>query len=136
MNTAELANWFSSLPVDEAEEVKLAFAIAIDKAIKNNQVSRTSIAERLCTSSAWVTKVLRGDVNLTIESMVKLAQAVECRLNISVEPKNSVSSSITVPEFSFHNNYQPKYGGAYEMQLSKTRREVTFCNDSEYANAA
>ncbi len=89
MKTAPLAKWFSSLPVDEAETMKLEFAIAIDSVIKELNLTRSQVAERLETSPAWVTKVLRGDVNLTIESMAKLCNAVGQELQIKVVPRQA-----------------------------------------------
>src|SRR4030042_5583022 len=45
-------------------------------------VSRAEIARRLGTSAAYVTKIFRGDVNFTIESMVKLARVIGARLHV------------------------------------------------------
>lgn len=92
MNAAPLAEWFGSLPVDQAEIIKLDFAVAIDNAIKSLNLSRKDVAEILQTSPAWVTKVLRGDINLTIESMAKLCNAVGQDLQIKVVAKNAATS--------------------------------------------
>jgi transcriptional regulator with XRE-family HTH domain len=137
MKAAQMASWFGSLPVDEAETIKLEFAVAIDKAIRSKKVSRKAIAESLQTSPAWVTKVLRGDVNLTIESMAKLAQAVGCNLSIKIQPKlvfNESASTATV--FHINKYTQQKIGGAFEIDMKNIHKESVFCNDSEYANAA
>jgi len=137
MKAAQMASWFGSLPVDEAETIKLEFAVAIDKAIRSKKVSRKSIAESLQTSPAWVTKVLRGDVNLTIESMAKLAQAVGCNLSIKIQPKlvfNESTSNAVV--FHINKYAQQKIGGAFEIDMKNIHKESVFCNDSEYANAA
>jgi len=45
-------------------------------------VSRAEIARRLGTSSAYVTKIFRGDANFTVESMVRLARVVGARLHV------------------------------------------------------
>lgn len=45
-------------------------------------ISRAELARRLGTSAAYVTKIFRGDVNFTVESMVRLARAVEARLHV------------------------------------------------------
>ena len=132
-----IANWFGSLPVERAETIKLEFAIAVDKAIKNKNMSRKDVAETLETSPAWVTKVLRGDVNLTIETMAKLAAAINSDLQIKITPKNAVSESMSVPEVFYINKYaKPKFGGAYEVDLKSVRDEYAFCNDLEYPHAA
>jgi transcriptional regulator with XRE-family HTH domain len=137
MKAAQIASWFGSLSVDEAETIKLEFAVAVDKAIKNKSMTRKEIAEILSTSPAWVTKVLRGDVNLTIESMSKLAQAVGYALSIKLEPKNVHTEAVPVTAgFHSHKYTQQKIGGAFEIDLSKMHNETVFCNDNEYANAA
>lgn len=52
-------------------------------------LSRKQVAEILQTSPAWVTNVLRGDVNLIIESMAKLCHAVRLDVQIAVVPKRA-----------------------------------------------
>ncbi|MBC7857653.1 MAG: XRE family transcriptional regulator [Burkholderiaceae bacterium] len=87
MDAASLAKWFQSIPVDEAESIKLDFAANLDRAIRSQNLARKDVAARLDASPAWVTKVLRGDINLTIESMAKLASSVGYDLNISITKK-------------------------------------------------
>jgi len=52
-------------------------------------MAQKDLAEKINTSSAYVTKVFRGDANFTIETMVKLARAVDGELQIRIEPKQS-----------------------------------------------
>jgi transcriptional regulator with XRE-family HTH domain len=47
-------------------------------------VNKAELARRLDSSPAYVTKVLRGNTNFTIESMVRLARALEGRLCLHV----------------------------------------------------
>jgi len=64
--------------MDEAEKtdqywvdsVKLDFAIAIEAKRRELNKSYADLARALNTSNAYITKVFRGDANLTIESMV------------------------------------------------------------------
>ncbi|SEL61102.1 helix-turn-helix domain-containing protein [Ectothiorhodospira marina] len=42
-------------------------------------VSKAELARRLETSPAYITKLLRGDVNFTVRSMVRLARALDGR---------------------------------------------------------
>lgn len=99
MDPATLAEWFQSIPVDEAESIKLDFAANLDRAIRSQNLARKDVAARLDASPAWVTKVLRGDINLTIESMAKLASSIGYQLNISIVKKverNTSSSNETL----------------------------------------
>ena len=54
----------------------LEFTEGLHDLMQQNNISRKDLAKRLGTSPAYITKVLRGDINFTIDSMVKLAKAV------------------------------------------------------------
>ena len=138
MKSAELAAWFNSLPVDAAETVKLEFAIAIDAAIKSKNMTRKQVADAVSTSPAWITKVLRGDVNLTIESMAKLCQAIDHVLDIKVTRKHAIPQSNVVShsEFLSRNTARVKTHGAFEIEMLTGSNSMFICNDNEYANAA
>lgn len=49
-------------------------------------VSQSQLAEKIGMSPQFITKVLRTDANLTIDSMTQLALAVGCQLHIHVSP--------------------------------------------------
>lgn len=67
-----------------ANKVKLAFAVSLDARRKKAGMSYKDMADQLETSSAYMTKVFRGDANLTIESMVKLARSTGGRLHLDI----------------------------------------------------
>lgn len=50
-------------------------------------VSRAELARRLETSPAYITKLLRGDANFTMRSMVRLARALDGRFVARLEPR-------------------------------------------------
>lgn len=66
------------------EKAKLEFSAALEKQRKSAGLTYAALAKKIGTSAAYITKVFRGDSNLTIESMVKLARASGGRLNIEV----------------------------------------------------
>lgn len=89
MNTESL-QWYQSLEHDDdywVESAKVDFAVAMERLMKQRNIRKKDIAEQLHTSPAYITKVMRGDVNLTIESMVKLSRAVDGDLHIHIAPK-------------------------------------------------
>lgn len=91
MNTEDLLDWFDSLGhgyVGMAEEEKLSFAVYIDRRMKELGISRSELAEKIGSSPAYISKVLRGDKNLTIESMAKLAWHVDAKLHIYISRKD------------------------------------------------
>jgi len=53
----------------------LEFTEGLYDLMQENNISRKELAKRLGTSPAYITKVLRGDINFTIDSMVKLTKA-------------------------------------------------------------
>jgi len=55
--------------------------------MKANGVSRSELARRLGVSPAYVTKVLRGNVNFTLDSMVRLVRAAGGDVSLQVAPK-------------------------------------------------
>jgi len=59
-----------------------------------NGVSRSDLARRLGVSPAYITKVLRGNINFTIDSMVRLVRAAGGEVHIRVEqrPQNKRAS--------------------------------------------
>lgn len=60
------------------------FVLATIKRMDEQQTSRAQLAETLQVSPAYISKVLRGDVNFTLESMVKISRAVGGRLQVGI----------------------------------------------------
>lgn len=50
-------------------------------------VSNAEMAARLNTSRAYITKVLQGTANFTLESLYKIAHALNCDLKFKMVPK-------------------------------------------------
>lgn len=69
------------------ESTKHDFAFALEKSRIASGMTYADLARKLGTSPAYVSKIFRGDVNLTIESMVRLARAAGGSLNIHVAAK-------------------------------------------------
>jgi transcriptional regulator with XRE-family HTH domain len=66
------------------EKVKLQFALILDERRKATGMTCKAMADKIGASAPYITKVLRGDENLTIESMVKLAHSTGGRLQLSI----------------------------------------------------
>jgi transcriptional regulator with XRE-family HTH domain len=54
---------------------------------EQEDISRAELARRMDVSPAYITKIFRGDVNFTIETMVKLARRVGARLHLHLIPE-------------------------------------------------
>ena len=71
--------WVASLIFD--------FTEGLHRLMEANGVSRSELARRLGVSPAYVTKVLRGNVNFTLDSMVRLVRATGGEVSLQVAPK-------------------------------------------------
>lgn len=86
MNKSVL-DWQKSLAQDPqywAEHTKLDFAYALDRMLHQRGMTRTAMADALGSSPAYITKIMRGDANLTIETMAKLALAIGGRVHVHI----------------------------------------------------
>jgi len=71
--------WVASLILD--------FTEGLYKTMEANGVSRSELARRLGVSPAYITKVLRGNVNFTLDSMVRLVRAAGGEVRLQVAPE-------------------------------------------------
>ena len=60
----------------------LEFTESVVREMERQGVTRTELAERLGTTPAYVTKILRGRVNFTLATMVRLARALGSELHV------------------------------------------------------
>ena len=66
-----------------------------------NGITRSEIARRLDVSPAYITKVFSGDVNFTIESMVRLARVVDGQLHLHVAPIKHEVKWFEIPQVNW-----------------------------------
>lgn len=69
------------------EKAKIDITIELQGLMKKNQVTRADLARELNKSNAYVTQILRGERNFTIDTMVELAEALDSNLAIHFSPK-------------------------------------------------
>ena len=86
------------------ESAKLDFAMKLEKQIRLAGLSYANLAQKLGTSAAYISKVFRGDTNMTIESMVKLSRATGARLNIEILNETAVAQRWDNKLVSFPRN--------------------------------
>jgi ribosome-binding protein aMBF1 (putative translation factor) len=77
----ELLNSLMATEVYWVEAAKSEVSDAIYAVMEKEGVSRAELARRLKVSPQYVTKILQGDPNFTLRSLVKIASALNCRLN-------------------------------------------------------
>jgi transcriptional regulator with XRE-family HTH domain len=61
------------------------------------------LAEKIGSSPAYVTKILRGETNFTLDSMVKIATALGCELTIGLRPLPPVATQQRSSKVSYRD---------------------------------
>jgi transcriptional regulator with XRE-family HTH domain len=75
------------------ERAKLAFAMVLEGRLRSAGMSYADFAAKIGKSSPYVTRVMRGDYNLTIETMVKLARATGGKLDLRIAEESEAAQS-------------------------------------------
>ena len=74
----------------KVEVAALEFVDELVRCMRQAGLTQAELARRLGASEPYVSKVLRGDANFTLATMVKLAIAVGQGLRVMLEPANVV----------------------------------------------
>lgn len=67
------------------------FTRDLDRLMKEKEVSRAELARRMGTSRAYITKMLGGNANFTLMTMVKLAMALDGAVHIHISDRRAVT---------------------------------------------
>jgi transcriptional regulator with XRE-family HTH domain len=82
LSFAEMFNEFEQGGFYNIEEAKIDIAEQINLTMQKHGISKAELSRRLGKSRAYVTKILQGGANFTIESLVKIADALDCTLDV------------------------------------------------------
>lgn len=100
-----------------AAKVTLDFTEDLVRLMEQREVSNAELAKKIGSSPAYVTKVLRGDTNFTIETMVRLVRVLDGQICVHVGRKEDQVRWIDV----VHARPQPSAAWlAYTNQIPKT----------------
>jgi transcriptional regulator with XRE-family HTH domain len=75
----------------QAESVKLDFVLQLHQLMEKRGITKKDIAKSIGSSQAYITKVFKGNVNFTIDSMAKLANAAHGKLTIHITGKEELN---------------------------------------------
>jgi len=110
-------------------------------AMEGNSISKAQLAAKLHAGKSWVTQLLNGSNNFTLATMVKLSNALQTELRLTIRPQGWEQ----VAEFS-KESYYPKellwdkceLDGLIENKSSHSKeKSITLKKDSvadAYAN--
>ena len=59
-------------------KVTHSFSISLNNMMVEKNITKTDLAKKIGVSKAYITKVLRGEANYTVETMVKFSMALGC----------------------------------------------------------
>lgn len=65
----------------------IQYTVSLTRIMKSERVSGKALAKRLGISPQQVSKVLRGDENVTVETMARFADALDATVHIHVAKK-------------------------------------------------
>lgn len=74
------------------ERLKLDFAVQLEKRRVDAGMSYVDYARLMDTTPAYISKVFRGDTNLTMESMVKLARVTNGKVDLRILNEDAVTN--------------------------------------------
>jgi transcriptional regulator with XRE-family HTH domain len=69
----------------------IEFTESLVREMERQGMTRVELARRLEVSPAYVTKILRGKVNFTLATMVRLARALGRELHVQLGPLQSAA---------------------------------------------
>ncbi|HSN85995.1 MAG TPA: helix-turn-helix transcriptional regulator [Thermoanaerobaculia bacterium] len=73
------------------EAAIIEFTESLCRLMEEKKISKAELARRMGTSRAYITRLLGGDANFTLGTMVKLALAVDGSLEVRIADKGVVS---------------------------------------------
>ena len=86
---AEMTEGYEGDPEFLLQDAKLAFAEQLEELLERRHMSRADLARRLGTSRAYVTRVLRAEFNLTLETMIRIGLALDARVSLGMVAKDA-----------------------------------------------
>lgn len=105
-------------------KAKMDFSIELAKHASSMNIKSKDLAEKLGTSAPYISKVFTGNANLTIESMVKLARAVDSNISITFEKMvpnvnfdmpDQISTNVVSPPPDFWKKLKPLQNSAKDF---------------------
>ncbi len=69
------------------EKAKINLTLELQELMEKKNLTQANLARELNKSNAYVTQMLRGEQNFTIDTMVELAEALDSNLTIHFSTK-------------------------------------------------
>jgi transcriptional regulator with XRE-family HTH domain len=105
----KLTEKLENKPEYKYEGLLFEFVEQVLEIMEREQLSRTDLAKKLGCSNAYITKLFKGNQNLTLRKIFEIADALGCSFNFAIKPVQkpslqdewiSIQSSLSAKEFS------------------------------------
>ena len=117
---AELFARARKLIAYKVEGAIIEFTEDLCKLMHIKGITKTQLAQRLGCKPAYITKLLSGQNNFTIETMVKTADAIGAEIRIHVQPAVVQSHWVDLTTFKVTNTISsPEAGTSPSVQFSR-----------------
>ena len=115
---AELANLARQQTAYHVQGPILEFTEEVVLKMREQDVSKADLAKKLNTSAAYISKMLGGNNNFTLETMVKVAQALECDLRVHLQSQGTISQWFDLLDGGQSQSNQSTYLCNYTFEWS------------------
>ena len=95
----------------KAQGASLEFTEDMARLMKDQNITQSVLAARINVSPAYITKILRGGTNFTLDTMVKIADALDAEFRCHLQPAGHrtqwfdiVDGSDHVDEFKYNSD--------------------------------
>lgn len=82
---AALEARLAGTPERTAESVAVTFLVEINARMLAQGINNVELAQRMGTTRSYITRLFRGSVNLSVQTMARLAAAVGCSVRVQLE---------------------------------------------------
>jgi DNA-binding XRE family transcriptional regulator len=80
--------------MNRAEGASIEFTNAMLTRMRQLDVSRSQLASRIGVNPAYISKILRGDTNFSLETMVKIANALDSEFRCQLQPVRPAAATL------------------------------------------
>ncbi len=101
----------------------------IESLMKHQKISNVELAEKLECTKSYVTKLLRGDQNLSVKTLAKISIALDAEIKAAFIPKSAYAElNRQIKEYFVQQHAQQRQEAAKKSWM----RDVASCNDDTY----
>jgi transcriptional regulator with XRE-family HTH domain len=106
------------------EKALLEFTEDVIGRMEHLNMSRSELASKIDASPAYVTKILRGSTNFTLQSMVRIGRALGCELRTHLQSEGTQSRWL---DLLVSKPVTRRIRTSHELKNLKSQYSTAFC---------